>query len=75
MDWRKLAPWVVLFAAAAAMYAIWNDNSSHRRTVTEIGFSDLVSQIDSSRVHDVTIVGNDVVGHFQDNNKIGRAHV
>ena len=68
MNWRKIAPWVLVVLASITMFAIWNDTASSSRTHTrQIGFSELVAQIDENRVHDVTIAGNEVTGHFIDN--------
>jgi len=49
------------------MYAIWNDTATTRTHSRQIGFSELVIQIDEGRVHDVTIAGNEVSGHLNDN--------
>jgi cell division protease FtsH len=68
MDWRKLTPWVLFLLAGLTLFAIWNDTSNQRKQhISEIGFSDLITQIDDNRIHDITITGNDVVGHYQDN--------
>ena len=67
MDWRKLTPWALLLLAGLTLFAIWNDTSPQRKHVTEIGFSDLVAQIEDGRVHDLTISGNNVAGRYQDN--------
>jgi len=67
MDWRKITPWVLLILTGLTIYAIFNDTASTRSHTRQISFSELVSQIDENRVHDVTISGNDVSGHFIDN--------
>lgn len=38
-----------------------------QKAVSEIGYSDFVAQVDAGRVHDVTIIGEDIHGHFMDN--------
>jgi cell division protease FtsH len=40
---------------------------SQRTAVRDITYSELLSQIEQGRVHDVTIAGNEVLGHFNDN--------
>jgi cell division protease FtsH len=67
MDWRKLTPWILVLFAGLTLFTIWNDTASHTKHNTEVGFSDLVSQIDEGRVHDLTISGNNVIGRYQDN--------
>jgi cell division protease FtsH len=66
MDWRKIAPWVLFVLAGIFMFQMWNE-TSHKTYSREIGFSELVAQIDEGRVHDLTIAGNQVTGHFTDN--------
>ena len=76
MDWRKATPWIVFVFTALTLYAIWNSSESQKtHHVSEIGFSDLIAQIDNGKIHDLTISGNDVVGHFQDNNREFQAYV
>jgi cell division protease FtsH len=67
MDWRKLTPWVLVILASLTMFAIWNDTASTRTHSRQISFSELVAQLDENRVHDLTISGNEVTGHFIDN--------
>jgi cell division protease FtsH len=66
MDWRKITPWVLFVLTGIFLYSMWNENS-HKTYSREIGFSELVTQIDEGRVHDLTIAGNQVTGHFADN--------
>jgi cell division protease FtsH len=67
MDWRKITPWVFVILACLTLYAIWNDTTSTRTHSRQISFSELITQVDENRVHDVTISGNEVTGHFIDN--------
>ena len=66
MDWRKITPWVLFVLTGLFLYSLWSE-SSHKTYSREIGFSELVTQIDEGRVHDLTIAGNQVTGHFVDN--------
>ena len=38
-----------------------------QKVVSEIGYTDFVTQVAAGRVHDVTISGGEVLGHYQDN--------
>lgn len=67
MNWRTITPWVLVVLAGLTMFAIWNDTATTRTHSRQIGFSELVNQIDENRVHDVTIAGNEVTGHLNDN--------
>ena len=62
MNWRALAPWVLLVAAGITLFAIWND-TGHKTHSRQISFSELVAQVDENRIHDLTIAGNEVKGH------------
>lgn len=66
MDWRKITPWVLFLITGIFLYSLW-DNTSHRTVSREVSFSELITQIDENRVHDLTISGNEVSGHFTDN--------
>ena len=66
MDWRKITPWLLFGFTAVFLYSLWAE-TSHKTYSREIGFSELVTQIDEGRVHDLTIAGNQVTGHFSDN--------
>jgi cell division protease FtsH len=66
MDWRKVTPWVLFILAGVFMFQLWSE-TSHKTYSREVGFSELITQIDEGRVHDLTIAGNQVSGHFVDN--------
>jgi len=68
MNWKKIIPWFVLVGVAVFLsVAIFENNNHTRRTVREVKYTELLAQIDEDRVHDLTIAGNDVNGHFIDN--------
>lgn len=69
MDWRKLTPWVLILFASVTMFAIWNDTAAQRKHVTELSFTDLVSQIEEGRMHDLIITGNEITGRYKNNEK------
>ncbi|WP_157096362.1 ATP-dependent metallopeptidase FtsH/Yme1/Tma family protein, partial [Methylosinus sp. R-45379] len=55
---------VALLAVALAMLF---DQRNQRTAGRDINFSELLAQIDLGRVHDVTIAGSEISGHFADN--------
>ena len=65
-NWKKYLPWVVFVAVAVVLFAMFQHQQS-RTPAREITFSELLVQIDEGRVHDVTIAGNEITGHFNDN--------
>ena len=69
MDWRKIVPWALIVFSAFFVYQLFADNSARKTAVRELNYSELLSQIDEGRVHDVTLTGNKVLGHFQENNR------
>ena len=65
-NWQKYAPWIVIAGLAAVAFLVFQQNGQ-RTSIRDISFSELLVQIDEGRVHDVTISGNEVTGHFSDN--------
>jgi cell division protease FtsH len=63
---KKHLPWVLLLLMTIVLMAVMLDGPK-QKVVSEIGYSDFVAQVDAGRVHDVTIIGQDIVGHFMDN--------
>ena len=65
-NWKKYLPWMVFVAVAGLLLAMFQHQQT-RTPAREISFSELLVQIDEGRVHDVTIAGNEILGHFNDN--------
>ena len=65
-NWKKYLPWLVFVAVAGLLLAMFQHQQT-RTPAREISFSELLVQIDEGRVHDVTIAGNEILGHFNDN--------
>ncbi len=66
-SWKKYAPWAVIGLLVAAAAYMTLTQRTQRTSIRDISFSELMVQIDEGRVHDVTISGNEVSGHFSDN--------
>jgi len=64
--WKRYIPWITFAVVAGLLFAMWQNQEKHP-DIREINFSDFLVQIDEGRVHDVTIEGNEVTGHFTDN--------
>ena len=63
---KKHAPWLLFILVAIGLVGmIWSEPK--KNAVSEIGYSDFIAQVDAGRVHDVTIIGSDVHGHYMDN--------
>jgi cell division protease FtsH len=63
---RKHLPWLLFIAVTIGLMAmIWGEPK--KNAVSEIGYSDFIAQVDTGKVHDVTIMGNEVFGHYMDN--------
>ncbi|MFY9627323.1 MAG: ATP-dependent metallopeptidase FtsH/Yme1/Tma family protein, partial [Methylocystis sp.] len=65
-NWKKYAPWIVIGALAVTAFVMFQQHSQ-RTPIRDISFSELLVQIDEGRIHDVTIAGNEITGHFNDN--------
>jgi len=69
MDWRKATPWMLIIFAGVFTYYLLADGNSHKLAIRDLNYSELITQIDEGHIHDVTISGNKVSGHFQENNR------
>ena len=63
---RNIALWTIIGLLVAALVLLFHE-PSQRTSIRDITFSELLTQIDQGRVHDVTISGNEITGHFADN--------
>jgi cell division protease FtsH len=63
---KKHLAWLAFIAVAILLTAtIWSE--PNKKSISEIGYTDFITQVDSDRVHDVVISGSEVVGHYKDN--------
>ena len=63
---KKHLPWVLLLVMTIVLMAVMLDGPK-QKVVSEIGYSDFMAQVNAGRVHDVTIIGDEVIGHYMDN--------
>ncbi len=63
---RNIALWTIIGLLVAALVLLFHE-PSQRTSIRDITFTELLTQIDQGRVHDVTISGNEITGHFADN--------
>lgn len=54
---------------ALALLAMYQDQTKNTVDVREISFTDFLAQVEQGNVHDVIISGNEVAGHFTNNNR------
>jgi cell division protease FtsH len=66
VNFRNIAPWVAIVVAIVVPYMAFEQRNRHTPS-RDITFSDLLTQVDQGSVHDVTIAGNEIGGHFVDN--------
>lgn len=64
---KKYVPWIAFVLVAGILFALWQNQETHRPDTREINFSDFLAQVDEGRIHDVIISGSEVQGHFSDN--------
>lgn len=63
---KKHAPWLLFILVAIGLVGmIWSE--PRKNAISEIGYSDFIAQVDAGRVHDVTIMGSEIHGHYMDN--------
>ncbi|CAN2533703.1 ATP-dependent+zinc+metalloprotease+FtsH [Methylocapsa aurea] len=66
MKLKTIAPWLAIGALSITVF-VSVQQRSERTSGRDISFSELLSQIDGGHIHDVTITGNEISGHFSDN--------
>jgi cell division protease FtsH len=62
---KNLALWIVIGLLLVALFNLFQ-SSSTRGPQTTVPFSELLSEVERGQVGDVTIKGNQVIGHFTD---------
>ena len=67
-NYRNFALWVIIFLLVVALVMLFQ-NPGQRTQAQDIGYSQFLSEVDQGHVRDVTISGNDISGHFTDNNR------
>ncbi|MCX7898799.1 MAG: ATP-dependent zinc metalloprotease FtsH [Methylocystis sp.] len=65
-NFRNLALWAIIGLLVVALVMLFQQ-PGQRTSIRDISYSELLGQIDQGRVHDVTIAGNEITGHFNDN--------
>jgi cell division protease FtsH len=65
-NFRNIALWAIIGLLVTALVMLFQQ-PGQRTQIRDITFSELTTQIDQGRVHDVTIAGNEITGHFSDN--------
>ena len=62
---RNFALWVIIFLLVLALVTLFQ-SPAQKTAKSEIMFSQLLSEVDSGHVRDVTISGPEISGHFKD---------
>jgi len=62
---RNFVLWVAIGVLLVALYIVFQNNGQ-RQASQEIPYSQLLSDVDQGHVRDVTIAGQEIVGHFLD---------
>src|SRR5438067_8996279 len=63
---RNFALWVIIVLLLLALFTLFQ-NPGQRIPSQDISFSQLLNEVDQGRVREVTISGNEITGHFNDN--------
>ena len=65
-NFRNFALWVIIALLLMALFNLFQ-SPSQRVTTNEISFSQLLAEVDSGNVREVTIAGDTITGKFTDN--------
>ena len=64
---KKFLPWIILFFLTFGIIGyLLEPKNDH---VSEITYTDFITQLDKNNIHDVTIAGGEVTGHFRVDNR------
>lgn len=66
-DMKKYVPWIVFLIVGVVLYKLAVPEEKHFSN--EITYTDFISQVERNNIHDVTIEGNEVVGHYTNDNR------
>ncbi|MEA2856373.1 MAG: cell division protease FtsH [Methylobacteriaceae bacterium] len=66
-NFRNFALWVIIFLLVVALVMLFQGGSGQRQQTQDISFSQLLNDVDQGKVREVTISGNEITGHFNDN--------
>ena len=64
-NFRNFALWVIIVLLVVALVVLFQ-KPSERAPTQEINFSQLLTEADQGRIHDVTIAGSEIAGHYTD---------
>ncbi len=64
-NFRNFALWVIIFLLVVALVLLFQ-NPGQRAQTQDITFSQLLNEVDSGHVREVTIAGNEISGHYSD---------
>jgi cell division protease FtsH len=65
---KKLIPWVAFLIIGAVLFAFTME-SRGRNTANEIAYTDFMTQVERNNIHDITIYGSQVMGHYTSDNR------
>jgi cell division protease FtsH len=65
--WKRLSPWIFFFVVVGLLVSTFYLQSQRKNVGLETTFSNFLSQLHEGRIHDVTISGQEIIGHFSDN--------
>jgi cell division protease FtsH len=65
---RNFALWVIIFLLVVALVMLFQ-NPGRQPQTQEITFSQLLKDVNQGNIHDVTIAGNEISGHYLQDNR------
>ena len=64
-NFRNFALWVIIFLLVVALVMLFYNPSQRTASQDSISFSEFLNDVQAGQVREVTIVGNEVSGHFK----------
>lgn len=64
---KKLIPWAIFAIAVSIIFVMLSEPK--KQNFSEISYTDFIVQLEKNNIHDVTISGAEIVGHFTADNR------
>jgi len=68
-NFRNFALWVIIFLLVVALVLLFQNPGQRGAQAQDITFSQLLNEVDQNKVHDVTIAGAEISGHYSDSSR------
>lgn len=65
---KKILPWIIILSLFTVLFFVMYDIKDNK-AISEISYTDFITQLERKNIHDVVISGNEIVGHYNNDNR------